>query len=168
MVKRAHEHGDVDGSVLERELLATADHVPGAVPPSCATAAASCCSEISTPTTRAPSSGELAHQPAAAAADVDHVLARRTDEPLEYGQIGVHVAGQGAAELKPRAYRPRASATSSRRPLGRPGVMALVPILLALGAICAITGRHVVWLALPVALITWRVASSHEPRAGAS
>ena len=44
--------------------------------------------------------GELAHQPAAPAADVDHILSRRTDEALEYGQIVVHVAGQGASELK--------------------------------------------------------------------
>jgi Domain of unknown function (DUF1707) len=46
-------------------------------------------------------------------------------------------------------------------PRWRHRMMPLVPIVLALAAICAITGRHAVWLALPVALITWRAAGSH-------
>jgi hypothetical protein len=63
-----------------------------------------------------------------------------------------------------RSHQPRVSRTHrfDRR------LIALAPVLVVLAAICAATGQHAGWLAIPLILLTYRLAALGRGRRGGS
>ncbi len=95
-MQRAHEHRDVDGGVVERQLLGAADEIAGAA----AVVLLDRLRQLRLGDLHAGDAGaalgERAHERAAATADVDDVLCVRRGEPFEHRQIADLLAAHGS------------------------------------------------------------------------
>lgn len=94
-MKRAHEHGDVDRCVRKRQRLRAPDEVAGPAVGIASQRGPKLLLRDLEADRPSAAAGELADERAAAAADVENVLAVRRDKALEHRDVGGLLAAHG-------------------------------------------------------------------------